>query len=119
MASRSMAVSTRKEKMKNCNYSQRWLWSLTAALVFTANLCLASPSAITNNFNTAADVTGWGVDFGTGTVGWDPYNGSDGSGCLKVVLSAANVANHEIGPLANPLATPFNSADYTTIEYDM
>ena len=105
--------------MKNRIHSQRWLWSLTAALVFTANLCLASPGAITNNFNTAADANGWGANFGTGTVGWDPYLGVDGSGCLKIVLSAANATNHEIGPLANPLPTPFNSADYVTVEYDM
>jgi hypothetical protein len=105
--------------MKNCNHSQRWLWSLTTALVFTANMCLAAPGAITNNFNNAQDATGWGVNFGTGTLGWDPYLGPDGSGCLKVVLSAADPANHEIGPLANPLATPFNSADYVTVEYDM
>lgn len=54
--------------MKNRNHSQRWVWSLTAAMVFTARLCLASPGAITNNFNNAQDVTGWGVNFGTGTV---------------------------------------------------
>lgn len=105
--------------MKNHTHSQRWLWSLTIAVLFTANLCLAAPGAITNNFNSAADATGWGVNFGTGTVGWDAYGGPDGSGCLKVVLSAADAANKEIGPLADPLATPFSSADYVTVEYDM
>lgn len=105
--------------MKNRTHSQRWLWSLTLALVFTANLCLASPGAITNNFNTAQDVAGWGVNFGTGTVGWEPYLGTDGSGCLKIVLNAADAANHEIGPLADPLATPFNTADYVTVDYDI
>lgn len=105
--------------MKNRTNSQRWVWSLTAALVFTTQLCLAAPGAITNNFNTAADIAGWGVNFGTGTVSWDPYSGTDSSGCLKVVLSATNVDNKEIGPLADPLPTPFSSADYVTVEYDM
>jgi hypothetical protein len=105
--------------MKISHHSQRWLWSLTVAVIFTTNLCLAAPGAITNNFNTAADVTGWGLNFGTGTIGWDAYSGPDGSGCLKIVLSAASTANHEVGPLADPLATPFSSADYVTVEYDM
>src|SRR5262249_14832399 len=105
--------------MKISHHSQRWLWSLTVAIIFTTKLCLAAGGAITNNFNTAADINGWGLNFGTGTIGWDAYSGSDGSGCLKIVLSAASAANHEVGPLADPLATPFSSADYVTVEYDM
>ncbi|HWH70922.1 MAG TPA: hypothetical protein VNT26_16150, partial [Candidatus Sulfotelmatobacter sp.] len=93
---------------------------LGLALAGSSSLCLAgTPSAITNNFNVYSDTNGWNINFGTGTVGWDSTLGVDGTGCLKVTLSAANAANKEVAPLWDLGAKAFSTADYLTVEYDM
>src|ERR1044071_1139161 len=105
--------------MKSNRALLKWCCAIGVALALgPASICLGAPSAIMNNFN-SGDIGGWGVNFGTGTVTSDSSHGTEGSGCLKFVLSAADAANKEIGPLWDLGAQTFNSADYVTIEYDL
>lgn len=90
-----------------------------AGLVLAASTHLGlGATALVNDFNTADDIAGWGVNYGVGSIAWDASAGTDATGCLKLTLSAAD-SNAQLGPLCTLGAMAFNSADYVLIEYDM
>lgn len=88
------------------------------AFVAWASAAMAADT-ITRDFATEAEVGEWSINFGTGAVAWDAANGVDGSGCLKVTLSAADPANKEVAPMWTIPGGPFNSSEYLTLEYDI
>lgn len=107
--------------MKRNTKLQRWILAGVAGLAMAGSISTSLGAvALTNDFT--ADINGWGVGFGTGSVEWNATGGPDGSGCLMFVLDASLPANKEVAPqinFASAVGTTINSAEYASIEYDL
>jgi hypothetical protein len=73
------------------------------ALASSAGLGQAS-TARTNTFDTADSVAGWSINYGSGTVGWASTEGMDGSGALKITLTAGGAAKLYLSNTNSPSA---------------
>ena len=100
--------------------NKNWLLAtaLTVGLIGATHSALAAPQTLTNSFNSAETAGSWNINFGTGTIEWNPTNGVDGSGCMMAVLSSLESTNKEVAPLYVLGDLAFSTADYVMLEYD-
>ena len=101
--------------------NKNWLLAtaLTVGLIGATHSALAAPQTLTNSFNSAETAGSWNINFGTGTIEWNPTNGVDGSGCMMAVLSSLESTNKEVAPLYVLGDLAFSTADYVMLEYDL